>query len=110
MEFKTNYNRKPEPGEKNSGEKLVESAGYIPADRKIMDMINAGERLQAYRSGYEFNEDEVPDGYYDPTREPNFDMADASELAINTMEKLSTHVEITPETPTATVEEKPLTE
>ena len=46
------------PGEENDGEILVETAGYIPADRKIESMIDAGRRLMDFRAGYEFQDGE----------------------------------------------------
>lgn len=71
----------PPPGEENDGELLVETAGYVPADRKIESMIDAGRRLKDFRAGYEFQDDEdVPDDYLDPTRDPGFDLADATRL------------------------------
>lgn len=80
----------PPPGEDNDGEILVETAGYIPADRKIESMIDAGKRLMDFRAGYEFQDDEdVPDDYIDPTRDPGFDLADASRLSNETVAKMA---------------------
>ena len=53
MQFETKYERKPYLGEKNSGVLLTEQAGYVPADVKILNMIEAGERLRDFRLGYE---------------------------------------------------------
>ena len=45
----------------------------------IESMIVAGQRLEASVGGYEFDVGEVIDeAYYDPTREPGYDLADAS--------------------------------
>ena len=33
----------------NSGKKLVETAGYIPAQKRIENLMLAGQRLVAYR-------------------------------------------------------------
>lgn len=73
------YEYLPPKGEENDGELLVETAGYIPADVKIESMIDAGQRLVQFRSGYEFEPDEeVPEDYLDNTRNPNYDLADAT--------------------------------
>ena len=80
----------PPPGEENDGEILVETAGYIPADRKIESMIDAGRRLLDFRAGYEFQDgEEIPDDYLDPTRDPGFDLADASSLQASTLQKMA---------------------
>lgn len=63
VETYTKYKRpKPDP-EVNSGEQITETAGYIPADVQITDMIQAGFRLGEYRREmYDFGaEEEVPD-------------------------------------------------
>lgn len=74
-------NRPPADEEKNSGESLVESAGYIPAEIQIMEMIQAGERLGEYRKEkYDYESLSEDDGLVDPTRCPGFDMAEASLL------------------------------
>lgn len=77
------YDYKVSPGETNDGELIVETAGYIPAEIKITSMIDAGRRLLETRLAYEFDPDqEVPDDYSDPTRNPGFDMADAYQLSM----------------------------
>lgn len=89
MKFDTKYVRTPYTGESNSGELLTEQAGYEPANLKIMNMIEAGERLRDFRSGYEFDDEKtVPDDYFDPTREPGFDMADASQMSAETLQRM----------------------
>nr|QJB19761.1 MAG: hypothetical protein [Microvirus sp.] len=71
----------PPEGEENSGDEIVEKAGYIPAKDQIETMINAGQRLADARA-YEFGpDDDVPDDYYDPTRNPGFDLSDATIMA-----------------------------
>ena len=74
------YNYKSPKGEVNSGIPIVETAGYIPAKIQIENMILAGQRLSDYRREmYDFGYDEPDDETFDdPTRHPNFDMADAS--------------------------------
>lgn len=79
MNFKTPYTTTPDPGETNDGKLIVEVAGYVPQHLRIQQMIDAGERLNNYRKGYDFEDGEdVPDDFYDPTRDRGFDMADAS--------------------------------
>lgn len=105
MQFETKYERKPYQGEKNSGELLTEQAGYVPADVKILNMIEAGERLRDSRLGYEFaDENSVPDDYFDPTRDAGFDMADASAIKAETLQRMAqsqrkTEDPVTPEPP-----------
>jgi len=85
MDFMTQHNRPPRKGEINSGETLVDTSGYIPPERQIFDMINAGRRLSENRKGmYEFERDDVvPEDFVDPTREPGFDLVDAGNIADN---------------------------
>lgn len=82
MAFQTPYSRELLPDEPGGGRRIVETAGYIPAKRQITDMINAGARLDAYRKGmYDYEHPSDDDGYtIDPTRGPNFDLADAYRL------------------------------
>lgn len=83
VEFRTKYNRPKLVEEVNSGKSKVETAGYIPAEVQIMDMINAGVRLNDYRKEkFDFSDNEVvPDNFIDPTRSPGFDLADATILS-----------------------------
>lgn len=74
---------RPEPvKEVNSGELLVEVAGYVPAKKQIENLLFAGKRLDEFRRNeYEFQEGEqVPPDYIDMTRTPNFDVVDAGTL------------------------------
>ncbi|MDR2602609.1 MAG: hypothetical protein LBC53_09210 [Spirochaetaceae bacterium] len=66
----------PEPG---GGEIITESVGYVPPDRQIAAMIQAGEALNVARSYmYDFpSGTRIDDEFSDPTRVRNFDMADA---------------------------------
>lgn len=80
--FYTEYIRPKSDAEINSGEKKVETAGYIPAEIQIEDMIMAGQRLnQARAERFDFPDGRDDDLFMDPTRSPNFDLADASSLA-----------------------------
>lgn len=88
MEFKTHYNASkfPKSPELNSGEILVETAGYITAEQRITNLMLAGQRLVEHRkSAYDFEAGkEIDEDFYDPTRRKNYDMADAfqDELAL----------------------------
>lgn len=81
---------RPEPEfEMNDGISEVETAGYIPAHIKIEEMIAAGMRLNlARREAFDgdWDDDDIP---LDPTRGPNFDMADASFLAREVQDRLA---------------------
>lgn len=83
MKFYTAYVR---PEKKNfefdSGRVLVERTGYIPAKIQIENLILAGQRLADYRrEKYDFEPGSKEDfNYHDPTRDPNFDMSDASQI------------------------------
>ena len=62
----------------------TEQAGYIPPQIQIENMILAGERLnQSRKEQYDFaSADEIDEDAYDPTRSGNFDLADATRLAM----------------------------
>ena len=64
----------------------TEQAGYIPPQIQIENMILAGERLnQTRKEMYDFpSADEIDEDAYDPTRRANFDLADASQMAMQT--------------------------
>ena len=64
----------------------TEQAGYIPPQIQIENMILAGERLnQTRKEMYDFSSpDEIDEDAYDPTRRANFDLADASQMAMET--------------------------
>lgn len=95
MKHNTAYDRVLDKGEINSGEVIVETAGYVPAEKKILDMIRAGERLKRTRAEeFDFAEgQEVPDDFIDPTRSPNFDIADASIMTRGAEKRLDEQVE-----------------
>nr|QJB20377.1 MAG: hypothetical protein [Microvirus sp.] len=81
MDFYTQYKRPEKSPEVLGGPVLVEQEGYIPAKEQIESMFTAGRRLMAGRGYFEFGpEGEIPDDYQDPTRDPNFDRADASQI------------------------------
>lgn len=89
MDFNRKYQRKKSVPEKNSGVLIVETAGYIPAKVQVEQMIMAGRKLAEYRKEmYDFGPDEPDDGYVDPTRSPNYDMADAHQDAMRVADRV----------------------
>lgn len=80
MQFMTRYNRPEVVYEVGGGELLVERAGYIPPKKQIEQFMLAGKRLEASRRELFDFPDGKDTGEFDPTRVPNFDMADASQL------------------------------
>ncbi len=71
-------------------ETIVEQSGYEPADRKIMNMIYAGQRLKEARMEmYDFDgENDDYDTPIDPTRRPGLDLAEASEILMESQQRL----------------------
>lgn len=83
--FTTPYQEKrfKTPPEVNSGKTLVETAGYISAQKRIENMILAGQRLVDYRKQqFDFPDGKIDEFYDDPTRVANFDLADATQLQL----------------------------
>ena len=80
MEFRKAFKFVPSKGEVNSGELMVEKAGYIPAKIRIEQIIDAGKRLIEFRKEqFDYNngeEDLSPDIR---TRSKSYDMSDASQ-------------------------------
>lgn len=78
--------RPPEDHEINSGEILVETAGYVPAEVRIREMIDAGQRLkEAREEAYDFGDGEaVPDDYINPLNDRGIDPVELN-AAINSM-------------------------
>lgn len=80
--FATHYKRRPSTPESGGGERLVETAGYVSAQKRIESIIAAGRRLIESRSEqYDLVGDQDDDDFFDPTRRKNFDLVDAQELA-----------------------------
>jgi len=82
MKFYTAYDRPEHQGEVNVGPSKVEKVGYVPSNILIENMIFAGMRLNRARTeAYDVSPDEIDKAGevpIDPTRNPGFDMADAS--------------------------------
>lgn len=90
MSYQSRETYKSFAGEKNDGKIIVETAGYIPAEKQIQNLMLAGQRLAAYRA----EQYDYPDGKIDinarpdPTRRKDFDYADASMLQQTVTERL----------------------
>ena len=80
----------------NSGELITETAGYIPADVQIQDMIAAGMRLGEYRREmYDFDaNEEIPEDFMDITRIPGVDVVDVERAGIAVNAKIAEAQEI----------------
>lgn len=82
------YSRTKRPDKKdfrddNSGEKLVETAGYVRPKDRIEGMLAMGQHLMASRKDqYDFlcGEKDIDFDYVDPTRRRNIDPAEIQEL------------------------------
>lgn len=72
-------NLPPAQPEINSGEYILELDGFIPLRLQLLQLQAAGQRLKEFRAeAFDFATGEVDDNFHDPTRNPGFDMADAS--------------------------------
>lgn len=83
MKFNTPYEREISPGKVMDKTRKVCDIGYIPADRMIKEMMEAGQRLASIRQeAYEFaDEEEVPDGYISPLNVRGADIISVSDAA-----------------------------
>lgn len=85
MEFQTPYLRFAKNLDSGGGKIIVELAGYIPVNRRIKEMMEAGKRLIEHRTAeayFHFKTGENPDlDFNDPTQEPGYDPADATQDA-----------------------------
>lgn len=80
MEFRKAFTYVASKGEINSGEIKVETAGYIPAQVRIEQIIDAGRRLVDYRKeqfDYSNGEDDLSPDIR--TRSKSYDLADATQ-------------------------------
>lgn len=74
------FNRPPRTLEKGGGKVLVDKAGYVSGMKRIEAIMNAGQRLvEARREEYDSSDGSEPE--LDPTRNPGFDLADATSIA-----------------------------
>lgn len=90
MALQTRYRLDPLVLEEGGGEVLVETAGYVPADVRIREFIEAGIRLGEYRKeAYDFGaEEEVDFDQADPLRSKAVDIAEVSSAAMAVAERL----------------------
>ena len=84
------FDRPPPVLEMNDGKSIVETVGFIPADVQIEQLINAGVRLDKHRKeAFDFEPGEdIDPAFEDPTRAPNFDLADASNIGTAVSDRL----------------------
>lgn len=89
--FNTPYSMKQKTSpEVNSGEIKVDKLGYLPAKKRIENMMLAGQRLKDYRqSQYDFPDGKIDVNFVDPTRQPGYDMADAFQDGLQIDAKLA---------------------
>ena len=84
MKFNNKYERiVVETGEINNGEIITEKYGFINTERQIKNMMMSGERLYRARAQmFDLQEGDDFDENYplDPTRRPDFDLADVSRI------------------------------
>lgn len=82
MKFVSAYDYKPPIGEKMDEHSLVETAGYVPTEKKIQQMMMAGERLLTVTADqYDYSGDYDEDDFdIDPTRSGNFDLVDGQRI------------------------------
>lgn len=85
-------NRPKRKPEKNSGIKMVETSGYIPMNRRIDEMIIAGQRLNLSRADQYDQEDEYGDIPLDPTRKAGLDITDVTRIRDEVKERLRTQL------------------
>lgn len=84
--------------EKGGGQKLVNTAGYIPAKDQIENMILAGERLSQYRQETYFDVDGNPFmAVPSPVTRFDFDEIDAMQLKRENQRKADQLIEETRE-------------
>jgi len=92
VEIMTNYKRPERRKEVGGGPRIVEASGYIPTKVQVENMLIAGQRLNEYRrEQYDFTGDsDIPDDVTpDPTRSPEFDLADATRIGRAANERLN---------------------
>lgn len=102
--FQTKFHRLEVPEEKNSGELLVEQ-DYVSTEKQILSMIRAGERLRVYRKESCDLQDGEEDFLLDPTREPNFDLADGTNI-LNNIHPMEVEEDVSEGEPEETVKEE----
>lgn len=79
--FNRKYDRIKQKPEKNSGKMRVELKGFISNEKRIQNIIDAGNRLMTARAiQYDFQPgEEIDENMVDITRTPGYDPADATQ-------------------------------
>lgn len=79
--FNRKYDRIKQKPEKNSGKMRVELKGFISNEKRIQNIIDAGNRLMTARAmQYDFQPGEkIDEDLVDITRTPGYDPADATQ-------------------------------
>jgi len=87
MMFQSISNKTPATPEKLSQSSKTQKIGYKSAQQRIEDIMKAGYRLHEYRQAqYDFqDENSIDETAIDPTRRNGFDLADASQLAMSSL-------------------------
>lgn len=79
--FNRKYSRIKQKPEKNTGKMRVEPKGFISNEKRIQNIIDAGNRLMTARAmQYDFQPGQpVDENVIDVTRTPGYDPADATQ-------------------------------
>lgn len=88
--FNRKYDRIKQKPEKNSGKMRVELQGYISNEKRIQNIIDAGNRLMTARAmQYDFQPGEkIDEDLVDITRTPGYDPADATQQMLGVEARL----------------------
>ena len=87
--FNTHYDRTHSTPEARSGRVLVETAGYMSAEKRITNLLLAGQRLDSARKeAYDFPDGQIDEKFVDPTRASNYDIADAYQDSLDVNRRL----------------------
>lgn len=93
MNYRVGYQRSWKKDlDKGGGRIIVELAGYVPVQRRIKEMMEAGRRLVEHRTAeayYHYSTGQDPDlDFWDPTLEKGYDPADATQDAYTVKARL----------------------
>lgn len=93
MEFITQYTFPGIDSEKLDKENLFEYGTYRDTKTQVEEFILAGKRLESSRLSQFDNISDDDDFIIDPTRQKNFDLADASDIINKTNEAINLAVQ-----------------
>ena len=92
--FRTQWDYDPTDDKEDvSPDTQTEQAGYRTTQQIVEGMINAGDRLDSFRRDLYDLDYSDEDGEIDPTRSPNFDLADASAIGRSVSASLAAQAE-----------------